>query len=147
MFVTSQFVFVETGDTPEKLKSCICRSLKNNLLKTSEFKAIYEQTGRALHKDDDNANAKLGAHSNRKYAKTRPLCRGNCNEKEVDWCGRWKDMAHASSVYADTVLSFPGFYSKSMTMGLMVANQQKISMMQKGAKCQAPIAKGIMYGS
>ena len=106
-FVSSQFVFVETGDTPEKLKNRIRRNLKSNVLKTSEFKAIYEQTGRALHKDDDNANAKLGAHSNRKYAKTRPLRRGNCNEKEVDWRGRWKDMAHASSVYADTVLPFP----------------------------------------
>ena len=40
-----------------------------------------------------------------------------------------------------------GCYGKSMNMGLMVANQQKISMMQKGARCQAPTAKGIMYGS
>ena len=68
-FVISPFVFVETGDTPEKLKNSICRNLKSNVLKTSEFKAIYEQTGWALHKDDDNANAKLGAHSNQKYAK------------------------------------------------------------------------------
>jgi hypothetical protein len=40
-----------------------------------------------------------------------------------------------------------GFYGRSMNMGLTVANQQKISMMQKGAKSQAPTAKGIMYGN
>ncbi len=51
-FVSSQFVFVETGDTPEKLKNRIRRKLKSNVLKTSKYNAIYEQTGRALHKDD-----------------------------------------------------------------------------------------------
>ena len=107
MFKSSRFVFVETGDTPKQLKNRTRHSLKENVVNTPEFKAIYARTGRAMHHDDDAANAKVVAHSGRKYGKNKALKGGRCIEQEADWRGRWKDMSHASSVYDDVVLPFP----------------------------------------
>ena len=72
-FKSSRFVFVETGDTPKQLKNRTRQSLKEKVVNTSEFKAIYAQTGRAMHQDNDAANAKFMAHSGRKYGKNKAL--------------------------------------------------------------------------
>lgn len=106
-FRSSKFVFVETGDTHKKLKERTRTTLKEKVIQTPEFKAIYARSGRAMHQDDDAAHAKVAAHSGRKYGKNRALKGGNCIEQETDWRGRWKDMAHASSVYGDTALPYP----------------------------------------
>jgi hypothetical protein len=86
---------------PKNTKSRCHHHLKKEILQTPPIKAIYPLTGRFLHQDDDNYQAKMGAHSNHKYGKTRALKRWNCAEKEADWHGRWKDVAHASSVYGE----------------------------------------------
>jgi hypothetical protein len=70
-FVKSRFVFMEQGDTPDNLKVQVQRHLIDNAIDTPHFKAIYLLTGRVTHQDDTNTKAKVGAHSNRKYGKTK----------------------------------------------------------------------------
>ena len=67
--VRTQSLFVEQGDTPKNLKSHCRHHLKKEILQTPRFKAIYPLTGRSLHQDDDNYQAKMGAHSNCKLAR------------------------------------------------------------------------------
>jgi hypothetical protein len=106
-FRSSKFVFVETGDTPKELKNRTRDNLEKKVIDTPEFKAIYARSGQAMHQDDETAYAKVAAHSGRQYGKPKAIKCGNCIEQEIDWRGRWKDMAHASSVYADTALPYP----------------------------------------
>lgn len=70
------------------------------------FKAMYPLTGRTTHQGFSNTKAKVRAHSNRKYGKSKALCQGLCTETEAE-NGCWKDMARASAVYAYVVLPYP----------------------------------------
>jgi hypothetical protein len=67
--VRTRSLFVEQGDTPKNLKSHCRHHLKKEILQTPRFKAIYPLTGQSLHQDDDNYQAKMGAHSNCKLAR------------------------------------------------------------------------------
>ena len=91
----------------KKAKGRASRVLKTRVLDKPSFKSIYSQTSRS--QQSSTGATKTGAHSNRKYGKTRARRRGNVSKDNADIRGRWKsDNKKASSRYEDsTVMPFP----------------------------------------
>lgn len=113
VYRTGEFVFLEEGDTQEALKGRARDAIRNNVLSTDEFKQIFAQSGRAQHSDAAYANECLGAHSNRKYGKTKARRSGQCTKDDADYRGRWKDMSHASAYVFHLLCTFCIFYTCS----------------------------------
>lgn len=101
----AEFIFCDSNENPKKVKGRYSRDLRENIVKTDDFKRISQSAvGAALQ----NTPRRKGSHSTRKYARTKARRKGRCSKDNANHRGRWKgDASRAPARYEDTLLPYP----------------------------------------
>lgn len=100
----AQFIYSVENETPKRVKGRYSKDIREGVVRTDEFQDLTKSLGMV----PTEKPKRKGAHSTRKYAKTRSRRKGKCSKDDSNYRGRWKgDAAKASSRYEDTYLPYP----------------------------------------